>query len=410
MRKYSISLLVAALAMILTLIPWRESSAQTYLPIDAKGIYIWQIWTSHGGGKNLNTIISKLKSVGISWIVIKMGDGDSYYNRPSKSLYNWATTNYGGMDSVIAIFHANGIKLFAFQYVYGIPNNWGNSVTETDVANSILSIPEIDGLLIDAEQEYDVLSNRDAAAAAYCDNIRNTNPFSFIGLTAWSRIVGHSTFPWVAFLERVDVNMPQAYWAARPTSVANELNLMNSQFASYTSTWINQGHLAAAKPIMPIGQGEYFGYGADVATGDIKSFCDLSKNTYNYAGVSLWEYNQISKASVWSEYTAAWQPTSVLDEKNIPSEYVLHQNYPNPFNPVTTIGYTISGNLSGKSENVLIRVFDVLGNEVATLVNEPKAPGYYEVQFDGSKYSSGVYLYRIISGNYVSTKKFVLMK
>jgi hypothetical protein len=87
-----------------------------------------------------------------------------------------------------------------------------------------------------------------------------------------------------------------------------------------------------------------------------------------------------------------------------PSSFSLSQNYPNPFNPSTMIKYSIP-----TSEFVTLKVFDVLGTEVATLVNEEKPAGGYEVEFNG-KYSSGVYFYKLQVGSFVETKKMVLMR
>ena len=94
-----------------------------------------------------------------------------------------------------------------------------------------------------------------------------------------------------------------------------------------------------------------------------------------------------------------------IDEPMMPFVFSLFQNYPNPFNPSTIISYQLP--VRGK---VLLKVFDSLGREVAELVNEEKAAGRYEVKFDGSNLSSGVYFYRITAGNFVSTKKLLLMK
>ncbi|PJA97032.1 MAG: hypothetical protein CO129_03370, partial [Ignavibacteriales bacterium CG_4_9_14_3_um_filter_34_10] len=94
----------------------------------------------------------------------------------------------------------------------------------------------------------------------------------------------------------------------------------------------------------------------------------------------------------------------------ISTEFTLFQNYPNPFNPSTTIKYSIPNNMKSEMSNVKIVVFDILGNVVATLVNENKAAGNYEVKFDGSNLSSGVYFYKLQSGSFVQTKKFLLMK
>lgn len=88
-----------------------------------------------------------------------------------------------------------------------------------------------------------------------------------------------------------------------------------------------------------------------------------------------------------------------------PIAYLLLQNYPNPFNPSTTINYQIP-----ELSFVTIKVYDVLGNEVATLVNEEKSAGSYEIEFDGNELTSGIYFYRIQAGNFVETKKMILLK
>jgi hypothetical protein len=88
-----------------------------------------------------------------------------------------------------------------------------------------------------------------------------------------------------------------------------------------------------------------------------------------------------------------------------PIEYALFQNYPNPFNPVTTITYQIP-----KEGLVTLKIYDILGKEVTTLINEEKQAGKYSIDFNASKLSSGVYLYELRSNEYKSTKKLLLMK
>ena len=101
--------------------------------------------------------------------------------------------------------------------------------------------------------------------------------------------------------------------------------------------------------------------------------------------------------------------TEVEENQNIdalPQEYYLSQNFPNPFNPTTSIEYTVSS-----SEYVTLKVYDILGNEVETLVNEQKSAGSYSVKFNASDLSSGVYLYRLqTSDGVVLTKKLMLLK
>jgi photosystem II stability/assembly factor-like uncharacterized protein len=89
----------------------------------------------------------------------------------------------------------------------------------------------------------------------------------------------------------------------------------------------------------------------------------------------------------------------------LPTRFDLSQNYPNPFNPSTAISYQLT-----TTSFVTLRVFDVLGREVATLINDSRPPGTYIVQFDASGLPSGIYVYRLQAGNFISAKKMVLMK
>ena len=96
----------------------------------------------------------------------------------------------------------------------------------------------------------------------------------------------------------------------------------------------------------------------------------------------------------------------VYEKKGLePHTYMLHNNYPNPFNPSTTLSYSIP-----ELGMVELIVYDVLGKEIAKLVNKEQQAGSYEVQFDASNLGSGIYFYRIQAGDFVEAKKMVLMK
>ena len=98
--------------------------------------------------------------------------------------------------------------------------------------------------------------------------------------------------------------------------------------------------------------------------------------------------------------------TSVRQIGNsVPDEYTLSQNFPNPFNPKTNLEFGIS-----KAGLVSLKVYNDLGKEIATLVNESKSAGIYSVVFDGSNLSSGVYYYILESGDFNETKRMVLIK
>ncbi|KAA0242325.1 MAG: T9SS C-terminal target domain-containing protein [Chlorobiota bacterium] len=88
-----------------------------------------------------------------------------------------------------------------------------------------------------------------------------------------------------------------------------------------------------------------------------------------------------------------------------PSDYSLNQNYPNPFNPTTTISYSIKS-----AGDVTLKVYDMLGTEVANLVNERQEAGNYSIEFNAAELPSGIYVYRLASGNFMETKKLVLLK
>jgi len=107
-------------------------------------------------------------------------------------------------------------------------------------------------------------------------------------------------------------------------------------------------------------------------------------------------------------------PTGIVSSNEIPSEFRLYQNYPNPFNPSTKIKFQIPVfNLpltGGDKVGVFLKIYDILGRNIATLVNEELQPGTYEVDFDGSNYPSGVYFYRLTAGNFSAVNKMLIIK
>jgi hypothetical protein len=115
-------------------------------------------------------------------------------------------------------------------------------------------------------------------------------------------------------------------------------------------------------------------------------------------------------------------------EVRVLNKFTLEQNYPNPFNPTTKIKYSIPNVILSEAKNlkdfssppeadprndnsiVVLKVYDVLGNEVATLVDEYKPAGNYEVEFNADKLSSGVYFYQLKAVDYINTKKMILLR
>jgi hypothetical protein len=137
------------------------------------------------------------------------------------------------------------------------------------------------------------------------------------------------------------------------------------------------------------------------SNGETPDSCQISVTIANNSG-------PVSLGSYFLMDDLLFQGTVTGIDKNsdeIPYNFALMQNYPNPFNPSTNLSFVI-----GNSSFISLKVYDILGNEVATLVNEEKPAGSYEISFDASNLAGGVYFYRLTAGNYSDVKKMMVMK
>lgn len=160
-------------------------------------------------------------------------------------------------------------------------------------------------------------------------------------------------------------------------------------------------------------QGSIFEKDSDFLTFSIPEITTYIETfAYGFGSISRvhgWERETTKKLSgcvingiVYGDTTLT---TIEINHGNLPIEYSLGQNYPNPFNPSTTISYSIP-----MQSKVELKVYDVLGREVATLVNKKQQAGSYEVEFDASNLGSGVYFYQLRAGSFVESRKLVLLK
>ncbi|MCX6152251.1 MAG: T9SS type A sorting domain-containing protein [Ignavibacteriales bacterium] len=140
------------------------------------------------------------------------------------------------------------------------------------------------------------------------------------------------------------------------------------------------------------------GVGDADATGEREGILTYSPEDQDmsWADVSLWSYTWIGNL---------WKPVGVEKDENAVNTYSLKQNYPNPFNPATKITYTLE-----KTGLVTLKVYDLLGRLVTSLVNEQQNSGLHSVNFNASNLTSGIYFYQINSGKFTSTKKLMLIK
>lgn len=142
---------------------------------------------------------------------------------------------------------------------------------------------------------------------------------------------------------------------------------------------------------------------------------NVSSQNVNYTGTPIagvtTDFDDETRHNVAPYIGADEKPDIVLTDvalntaAAVPQQFTLYQNFPNPFNPVTSIQYSVPSN-----QKVILKVFDLLGKEAATLVSEVKETGNYTVQWNASSFASGVYFYTLHAGNFVATKKLLLMK
>ena len=111
-----------------------------------------------------------------------------------------------------------------------------------------------------------------------------------------------------------------------------------------------------------------------------------------------------AQAGFWSMYSQNVLQ-DIKDENILPIEYRLEQNFPNPFNPSTVIKFGLPERV-----NVEIKIYDILGSEVNTLINQEMEASWYNLEFDAAGYSTGIYICRMQAGNYINTKKMLLIK
>jgi hypothetical protein len=145
---------------------------------------------------------------------------------------------------------------------------------------------------------------------------------------------------------------------------------------------------------------------------DSRLTADSSFSMYPFVSASgtsvhvVWNDNRNGNYEIYYKRNPTGNPIGITNiSSEIPEKFSLSQNYPNPFNPASTIKFAIT-----KLGDVRIIVYDAMGREIQTLVNEKLQAGMYEISFDGSRLTSGVYFYKLITNGYTETKKMLLLK
>jgi len=250
------------------------------------------------------------------------------------------------------------------------------------------------------------------------------NPYNGVTLAHYISFYDSTHFILPASIEKIIIaiqyNGPLSWPEYEIISPNGGETLIGGEY--YTVTWWSNG-------ISPPSKLEYSSDAGNSWTIIIDSLF-LVNNSYDWLVPNISSFQCLVRVGEYpcaydqsNSYFTITYPVSVTNEDEIPTEFSLEQNYPNPFNPITTIRFTIptverfaeslksiNEQIGNSLYNVQLKVYDVLGNEVATLVNKDKPAGSYEVEFDATGLPSGVYFYRLTASSFLTTKKMSLLK
>ena len=370
--------------------------------------------------------------------------GAQYVYRSSDNGTTWTNIANKFPDKVYYV-HGHGNFVFAIVGVNAIYSSGDDGVTWTAKSGITLVGGAVLSLVSDGTILYAV-SNRNAifksvdngstwtqltinytqAQVLGLDLAAVGNTMAFCAVNLGSFISSDGGTNWTLKNPSIAIGTVQAHNNEIYGTTFGMFKLVNNDWVKIASGFPSGlGVTAGTKASVSIGS-KIFTYYSDIITQSAKIFVsDNNGNSWSEAGNNLptaitsslnnflaatpeYLYCYISSSlAVSGVYRIKINTASAIEEDNISSDYSLEQNYPNPFNPETTISYKVQ-----TASNVSLKIYDVLGNEVATLVDEHKQAGIYNSQFSirNSQFSSGVYFYTLKAGSFVSTKKMILIK
>ena len=302
---------------------------------------------------------------GLSWIEQTIDNNFNYTQSVSAGDFNLD----GNTDIVAAALYANQIAWYE--------NDGGNPIqwTKQTIASGFNMAHSVEPCEINGDSLTDILGAAyGSGEVAYWQNMGG-NP------VAWEKHSIDNSFSGVLEVCAADIDNDGDIDVAGTAGISDQV-----------AWWSNEG----GNPIQWVKHILAFNFydAWPICLGDVDNDGDIDivAGSSTLDEIRLWENLLITTVEEGSNNSA-------------PNQFELFQNYPNPFNPITTIKYQIP-----EPSFITIKIYDVLGNEIATLLNEEKSSGSYEVEFGASGLASGIYLYKLQSGKQIDTKKMLLIK
>jgi len=268
------------------------------MTLTGKGMMIWQIPNCESG--NVTTIANMAAAGGFSHILIKIADGSYAYNRDK-------TTGADLIPPLVSALRAKGIGVWGWHYIYGV-----NPTGEASIAISQMKKYGMDGYVIDAEAEFEK-SGMTTAASTYMSALRAGLPSTPIALCSFRWPTYHPSFPWKAFLDKCDLNMPQVYWMSAHNP-ATQLTRSLTEFQA----------ISPFRPLTPTGPAFYESSWAPTAD-EVVSFLNTAKNLgMTAANFFSWDDCRKNLPAVWTAiYNYSWPYTSTpTTPKDITQQYI----------------------------------------------------------------------------------------
>lgn len=239
-----------------------------------KGVWIWNLPDCMGG--DLNKITAQCLEYGISYVIVKCGDGINTWDQFTQD--------------VVDAFHNAGIKIYSWSYVYG-----DDPLREAAIAMWALDMG-VDGHVFDAEGEYE---GKPDQATSMLQAVRNHSASAFLAYAPFPIIDLHTSYPYIEFGKFCNAVMPQIYWGDFQKTPLDAVNWMYDNFSRWQETWQQEGYGDSVQPIIPLGQAYDNLSVTPPYTSNASDIVEFISVVRGYMSVNFWSFQHILGEPIW---------------------------------------------------------------------------------------------------------------